>query len=373
MPDPLLVNANARRLLERLYTQAMQEHDTIEGVIFTVDQTDADALGITMREVEAARERLVRAGLCERTSYENFNLTNEGLDAIENAELLDHVLPVAAAVPPPSTVVAANEVNRDARDLLSILRDRAVSAAARGVVVIHAEYAEAELGFDGDRFARAAARLVERDFAVWMGMGRRQIRIADGGVEMAETEEELDRRLPLAGAKRPEVSGAVIELLDAVISASRDFVADAQLRAIVERDLEELRVTLAAGLSKASAILTGSVIEALLIDTLERNKVIPKTYMTKHKSFPADASLGDLVEIGSGEGLLEEQAVSMVNCLRDFRDLVHPDRERRLKPKVDAATSHALLALLRLVLRDLEDSTKNDRLKDYIAKGASTP
>ena len=144
-------------------------------------------------------------------------------------------------------------------------------------------------------------------------------------------------------------------------------MVDADLRSIVDRDLDELDAAIRAGLHKCSAILAGSIVEALLIDMLDQNRAIASSHL-KRKKFPEEASLGELVTIATAEGLLEAMATGLVEHLKDFRDLVHPDRERRTKPKVDATTAAALVSLLGLVVRDLASAAVDGKLAAYVAK-----
>ncbi|WP_437728066.1 hypothetical protein [Sorangium sp. So ce861] len=145
-------------------------------------------------------------------------------------------------------------------------------------------------------------------------------------------------------------------------------IKDDDFREIVERDLGELEAALTHGMHKSTALLAGSIAEAILIDLCDRNRTMASSYMKQREPFPEKASLDKLIEIDRGEGLIEPLTETMANAVREHRDLIHPDRERRSRPKVDAATVGALMSLLRLVAGEVEAAIVDKRVDQYEAK-----
>lgn len=259
-------------------------------------------------------------------------------------------------------------LNADARKLLAYLHRRSFELGGGPYSVGNNSTTFAATTIVPSQFVAVARRLVTKRLAQNMGMGG-SVMITPLGIETFEDPPSLDRLLPIgAPASRPAPAVEVAEALREIRSVSLDFMVDGDLRAIVERDLDELDAAIVAGLHKCSAILAGSVVEGLLIDMLDQNRAIAQTHMAQRRHFPEDASLGDLVDIATKEMLLEAVASGLVDHLKDFRDLVHPDRERRTKPKVDAATAGALVSLLRLVVRDLVAAARDGKLAAYLAK-----
>ena len=89
--------------------------------------------------------------------------------------------------------------------------------------------------------------------------------------------------------------------------------------------------------------------------------------MGKGRKWPRDASIDELVDFAVHFKLLDGSAKGLVLHIKDFRDLIHPDRERRVRAKVDGATTSSVLALLRVVVRDLHAAKSDGRLDSFIA------
>lgn len=161
------------------------------------------------------------------------------------------------------------------------------------------------------------------------------------------------------------------EISVADLRESLGFLSDGVLRDIVERDLAELETAISNGLNKTTLLLCGSVLEASLIDVLDRRRDIASTFL-KRKKFPDEASLDDLLSIagtenlpGDGLRILTETAISLGIAVKDHRDLIHPHREVRSGIKVDSDTAKSMIHLLRLVVRDLRIAHEKGVLKLY--------
>lgn len=221
------------------------------------------------------------------------------------------------------------------------------------------------LDLDETGWRAATARLVDKGLAEWVGAG--SVTSTPYGIEVAEDDGMLDAELPVGPRARGDVEPTTASALAEITGVALAFVADDAIREIVERDRRELELAVAHGMHKSAALLAGSISEALLLDVCDRNRVISASYLPAKKRFPEDASLGLLIEIGEKEGLLSDLAHPLLR-LKDYRDLVHPDRERRLGVQVDAATSGALVQLLRLVLRDLAAAADDGRIEGFAAR-----
>lgn len=181
---------------------------------------------------------------------------------------------------------------------------------------------------------------------------------------MAEVPDALDEILPVG--PRTAAAAALRAAPDRVGDLEFDFMDSAELRAIVERDVRELRAADGHELHKCTAILAGSIVEGLLVDLLNRKPDLAQGCTKKPQDWPDKASLGELVKFARKMNLVEATAETMVLKLTDFRDIVHPDRERRHGTQVDGATAAALIALLRLVVRDLIAAEEDGRIAAYV-------
>ena len=260
------------------------------------------------------------------------------------------------------------ELNRSAQELLlAIHRDH---LQAQGGICIRYPQRDGgshpDLNLDRLQFRAAAQRLVSKGLAKGHGIGG--VAVLPAGVEAAENAELLEHHLPTRHPDAASLPGDVIASIRETRTISLDFVDDADLKGILERDLDELEHAARDGLHKCVAMLGGSIAEALLVDVLDRRRDIAQGYMAKHKKFPADASIDQLVAIAKDEKLLDAACEALVAPLRDYRDAIHPDKERRVRAKIDDASTSALMALLRLVCRSLRDANSDGRVAAYIAK-----
>jgi len=136
------------------------------------------------------------------------------------------------------------------------------------------------------------------------------------------------------------------------ISVDLTFVSSSELKKILQRDLAELNAAYSQIFKKAPKtcmVLSGSIAEALLLDSLLQNKTnalaaaacLPKRLSTN----PEDWYLYDMVTVAMkmSPPLLPTDAETGANQLRQWRNLIHPGRElkdsrnKRIKPTVARA------------------------------------
>uniref|UniRef100_UPI00389A98C5 hypothetical protein n=1 Tax=Hyalangium sp. TaxID=2028555 RepID=UPI00389A98C5 len=140
------------------------------------------------------------------------------------------------------------------------------------------------------------------------------------------------------------------------------FLLNPELRAIVERDLASLSAARKADEVKVALVLAGSIVEATLLDVLERNlqeseaaarRVMQTpgnrwgrfdpTDVSEWKFFQQIAICGPI-----GLGVLSAKTEKIAQEVRDWRNFVHPGKERDesrqapIRPS-DAAVSDALV------------------------------
>jgi hypothetical protein len=142
-----------------------------------------------------------------------------------------------------------------------------------------------------------------------------------------------------------------------------EFVTDVALRESLRRDLSASRAALESGSYKAATVLAGAVIEALLLDALEgqdartRTAALAKWHAAAGPTDAAPAKLKpeisrwglhELVWIAAHSGVISEEAASAADVARDFRNLIHPGRERLSVPSGEGTAYSALGAALRV-------------------------
>jgi hypothetical protein len=153
------------------------------------------------------------------------------------------------------------------------------------------------------------------------------------------------------------------------------FVKDADLKRIVERDYQELRMkAFPSEAYKSAVILAGSILEALLYDIILRDAVRTADAMSWGKAparfergkqvqcdiksqAPEDAwKLEDLIDVCEHKlHVLPPGNVDLIHrALRNHRNLVHPRAEIRSKISVGLGEAHVAIGALEIVVSHFE-------------------
>ena len=93
--------------------------------------------------------------------------------------------------------------------------------------------------------------------------------------------------------------------------------------------------------------------------------------MLKKGSWPRDAGLSNLIEGAARFGLVQPSVVSLLQILKDYRDLIHPVKMSTSPLRMRLDTAEVLQAV-RVVLQDLEEARTSGRLTTY-ETGAGVP
>ncbi len=152
------------------------------------------------------------------------------------------------------------------------------------------------------------------------------------------------------------------------------FIRDAALRGIAERDFATLVAARQHEEIKTAIIMAGSVIEAILADAVERDlskttaastavqasraKKNPRVW-GKFNAHDIDSwTLAQLVAVAGPDGLrlLSERAEQMAEVVRDWRNFVHPRKERDATATAPLGLSDAKAAeaLVERVLEEIQ-------------------
>ena len=139
-----------------------------------------------------------------------------------------------------------------------------------------------------------------------------------------------------------------------------DFIADPKFRALLERDFEELEKCVEAKASKSVLILSGSIIEALLIEFFTHNPPGSKT-----KTQVLKMALNELIDEASNIGLIKPQSKDLSTVVRNYRNLIHPGVEVRKNEDFDFNTAVVAYHLVKMIVNE----TKESYLQKYGYKG----
>jgi len=129
-------------------------------------------------------------------------------------------------------------------------------------------------------------------------------------------------------------------------------------------DLSATNTALSNGEWKAATVLAGSVVEALLLWALRKRKkgeitsALKKLQGLGHlKRDPGTDleswSLEPLAEVAAELRVITQETLAQVELAKNFRNLIHPGREIRLRQKCDRATALSAVAAVEHVVRDL--------------------
>ncbi len=146
------------------------------------------------------------------------------------------------------------------------------------------------------------------------------------------------------------MAGAPVQPTDGDDQARFAFITDAALRDSLQADYAELQRCLAAEAWKAVHVLAGSIIEALLVDSL-RGLVEPSEVDDLYK-----LHLDALIARGEEEALVSERAAQLSHVLRGYRNLIHPGRVVRLSERVDADGATVAAALVNMVIAEVAEA-----------------
>jgi len=109
------------------------------------------------------------------------------------------------------------------------------------------------------------------------------------------------------------------------------FVNDEGLRGILRRDYLEAQAALATRCWKSVLILTGGMLEALLLELLNRDSKRALTAQAAPKGKPdlTRWDLAELIAVATEQRVVGPQVQSVSEAARQYRNLVHPGNELR--------------------------------------------
>lgn len=126
-----------------------------------------------------------------------------------------------------------------------------------------------------------------------------------------------------------------------------DFMKNAPLKAVIQRDCEEIERAFKAECWKSAIILSGAAIEATLADAL---------FSKLNDSKLMRESLNRLIETAAEKKLVKADVAQMSQTIRNYRNLVHAAVETRTELHCCEETAAIAIEVLRLVWKDLSAS-----------------
>lgn len=126
------------------------------------------------------------------------------------------------------------------------------------------------------------------------------------------------------------------------------------IRRSLERDLDELFINYILKNSKSVIVLSGSIVELLLIYNLEKKSISMVEYSIGSKNVRRklyDCSLNDLLSYCEERKILENVTVHLGNVSRLLRNFIHPGKELKEKADLDFGKANLCFATTMEVLK----------------------
>ena len=136
-------------------------------------------------------------------------------------------------------------------------------------------------------------------------------------------------------------------------TAELTFISDQVLRDSIRMDLSTASSALHNGEWKASTLLAGAVVEALLLWAIQQNGAQLASLAQRPPGSPEEWRLYQLIDVASRLNLIKQNTAQQAQLARNFRNLIHPGRAQRTQEVCDRATALTALAAAELTVRDL--------------------
>jgi hypothetical protein len=143
-----------------------------------------------------------------------------------------------------------------------------------------------------------------------------------------------------------------------------NFISDVEFRTSLRNDMGSINRALSNGEWKASTVLAGSVIEALLLWALQQRNSADVTNAVASLVSSGDLKrqpstdlerwdLHEYTEVSEKLGIIKSDTAAQIRLARAFRNLIHPGRSQRLNQECDRATALSAVAGAEHIARDL--------------------
>ena len=172
-----------------------------------------------------------------------------------------------------------------------------------------------------------------------------RLRSAVGGKQMEKNKQEQGTLGTSAGT--PEMADAWTEIETEYGESKRSFakkisfVEDDFKRKVIFRDVEQAFVLAHYGFSKPSLVLAGGVIEELL-----------RLYLESKEVAPTRNNLDSYIKACQDNSLLKTAIHRLADSIRQFRNIVHLERESSPKHSISKATAKGAVSSIFTIAND---------------------
>lgn len=214
-----------------------------------------------------------------------------------------------------------------------------------------------QVWFPRDLINNLMSRSDLRESNYWQINIEKKFRLTDVGNEFLKNyKSPLEEPQPVEESKIEEIRASNISVPEFT------FINDSKIKDILKRDWLEIERSLKVENWKSAIILCGGVLEALLLDSLrsrEEEARIAKIKLAETDSNIKGSSVGSwnlytLIEVATELKLITKSGQKIGAVLRDFRNLVHPQKEAKGDYSVSEHIAGASFNLLQQITKDLE-------------------
>ena len=129
-------------------------------------------------------------------------------------------------------------------------------------------------------------------------------------------------------------------------------INDSELKDLLVSDLEECAICIATKQNKSAIILCGSIVEAVLMDTLLNRNIKKYTIKNKSKNIK-DMSLNELLEVANSEKIISKITYNLSHVIKDYRNIIHPSNSIRNSFKISDERVMVIWNILKEILESL--------------------
>lgn len=130
---------------------------------------------------------------------------------------------------------------------------------------------------------------------------------------------------------------------------SFDFITNKEFRQSLDADFKEMQSCVEIGSWKCAQVIAGSVVEALLIDSL---LALPNPARTGKA--PLSMDLAEAIAICKNEKILSDRTADLCSVIRSYRNLIHPGRLVRLAESApERGSANIALSLVEIIAEEL--------------------
>lgn len=136
-------------------------------------------------------------------------------------------------------------------------------------------------------------------------------------------------------------------------------IADTDMRDIIQRDLRECAIAVIARQDKLATIMCGSIVEALLMQRivergLSKYDITAISKSKRASNYPvSEMGLNELLYVADKENILNKNSYHLGHYIRDYRNIVHPAKEVRMKENVSHENVTTMWSVLCRLIGDL--------------------